>query len=218
MNARLALSKIKHVCSIGLNSHQLIPTSLKLLRSYVPGSTNMFGWVDDSNELDYIYSENVDFYRILPRYFLEHKNGHLDPVFDGWSKSIQFRNTRRLDELWKVSRSDFLKSRFYNEIFRPIGVFNGLCRTIRSGNKAEGTLIHYRTKNDPEFSEVDKTRVDTVARHIEYALRVNIAQNTPRAEHRSSTEIMMMDINEKVLSYSEGAEQLCMCVSEYVSV
>ena len=207
-HSKKSLAAIRQLCSLRLDSRFLIPQFLKLLHDYIPSYANVYFWIGMNGDIEDVYDERPDAYKLIPTYFSQYWNNHERDIFDGWSSTLNFGRSVSMDCLWTVDRKRFLRHSFYNEFLGQLSFYWGLHRPIKVGYKIHGILQLHRAKNDQDFAAEDRLKLDQIARHLEYALGLPKQNPDDQTLLPSNTGLIRVDTEGRILSFSPGAEQL----------
>jgi DNA-binding CsgD family transcriptional regulator len=169
------IARIQRICCFGPGGQSAIPDVLRELAQHVPSriAPAFFG-MGQRFETTSFYSEGNGFLETISLYAREFEETRERDVC--WLASEVFRKyyhspvgefgERRL----KVSRGEFLRSEFYNEILRPFGFDRSLFVTIAGRARHLATVQFPRAADDPAFTKREIRLLEAVAPFIAHAL------------------------------------------------
>jgi DNA-binding CsgD family transcriptional regulator len=150
-----ALSHIRQLCSLGVDSHAVIPAIVTALHELIPSSHNLFIWTDQ-------YGQPVDRYcEIYVKSAVEAAQQNLDgkpdiPAIVTTGKAVGNLRERG---------SAFYKSGHYNECYKPMRVRNSLDVVIRTAAGPQGILILHRDSNQP-FTQYEERELEHILPYL----------------------------------------------------
>ncbi|MCG7946225.1 MAG: LuxR C-terminal-related transcriptional regulator [Candidatus Thiodiazotropha taylori] len=144
------ISRIKLMCGLGIYGQTLAPALLRELHDVVQSCTNTFLWLDEQYSITNIYDESPKVAVYIPKYFKKYHYSEercLKYIFD---ELIQ-KHIVSITDNRKLSRY-FYCSRFFNEVFRPMGYHHSALVGIKDNNRNFGVLALNRCEQNSEFS------------------------------------------------------------------
>lgn len=145
------ISRLKELCCLGLDDRALVPTLLAELHSVVPSHGNNYAWLDASLQVNNLYGESADAWRLLPLYMKEFMNKRERQAVPGASEIV--RKMPSIVTTAQIAYDGFYRSEFYNEILRPVGYHHSALAVVNDCERPLGILLFHRGKNEPAFEQ-----------------------------------------------------------------
>jgi DNA-binding CsgD family transcriptional regulator len=162
-----AVAEFRHLCALGLPSHELMPQLLRHLHGLIPSATNLFDWVDaDGRIVDY-YTEPPYLPEVARRYFDDFYNARESEALPRYSAHVRAASGVRR----APGSPRFYESDFYRQIWRPRGVHHCLEGVVRDGDRPLGTVVLYRRADEAEFSAAEVACLQSLLPYLARALR-----------------------------------------------
>ena len=212
MNTHIG-ADILRLCSLGLDSHSLVAKFLDSLHGYIPSYANLYFWADADGDVDDIYDERPLDSELISLCYDEAFIRKQREVFDGWPGTFRHQSTVSMDRLWRVNRKTFIAHEFYNELYRKLDCHHGLHRAIRVDGENHGALQLHRSLKDVKFSGRDIQRLDRVAKHLEYGIKISAnGSGYEPSKKPSNTEFITASTSGSIMHYTAGAQRLYMLI------
>jgi DNA-binding CsgD family transcriptional regulator len=205
-----ALSHIRQLCCLGVDSHAVIPAITSALHELIPSAHNLFIWTDETGQPIDQYCE------AFVQAAMEAAQQNLDGKPDIRSIVTKGKPVGNVRE----RPPEFYDSGHYHECYRAMRVHNSLDAVIRTADGPQGILILHRDSTNP-FTEEEERDLESILpylRNIWTAPRnVNAEVFTDTADHgtiiantlgqiqyisASASQLMMMAQKQGALSDS----------------
>jgi DNA-binding CsgD family transcriptional regulator len=162
-----AIAEFRHLCALGLPSHEVVPQLLRHLHELIPSATNLFDWVDaDGRIVDY-YTEPPYLPEVARRYFDDFYNAREGEALPPYSAHVRAASGVR-----RAPRSPrFYESEFYRQIWRPRGVHHCIEAVVRDGERPLGSVALYRRADEAEFSAAEVASLQALLPYFARALK-----------------------------------------------
>lgn len=172
MNKTEAKAHFRQLCCLGLPGQAAVPALLKTLHHIVPSYANSFMWSDARGRVCNTLVDNLsEVEPILPIYFNHYEQLREREVRIDCSELLQSRQGVLFhEETLKVSRRDYLRHPFYNEIMRPTGNEQPLSFVLRGEGRPLGLGMLGRRAGEAPFSRADKRTLQSLLPHFAHAL------------------------------------------------
>ena len=206
-----AMKSIQRLASAGLKLYPFINSLFELISEAIPNSDEKFFWADPKLGQRWV-TANFDYAHWAPA-MREFVLG-APPEVSGIKTPVANFSTAILDFEHQIALPHFLMSQGYNEVFRPVGVRQGLLLPIREQGSFLGHYPIFRAPGAKPFSEDDKRFLLRVAPHIAHATRTAYGLQsaddgsafTPLADPRLG--VVLMDTHGRVQGIDDGARQM----------
>ena len=152
-----ALSHIRQLCSLGVESHAVMPALIEALHDLIPSSNNLFIWTDDEGTPIDRYCEVY-----IPA-VIEAAQKDLPGKTD--LKAI-VQSGRAVGNL-RERPPEFYKSPYFAEVYGPMGALHSLDAVIRTSRGTEGVLILHRDSEKP-FTKEEERELESVLPYIRH--------------------------------------------------
>ena len=202
-----AIGTIRELCSLGLSNELLVPALLEALHGIIPSSRNLFDWIDVDGHIQRYYFDGPIDRKIARLYFDEFYNRRERDAMPGFSDLA--RSDAVIRGAQELNRANFFDSALYNEIWRPQKLHYHLEAIIRNADgRALGSLVLYREKTDPIFTEDEEALLDVFAPYISRAMQLGakLSQHFTGGEQRRA--LVNLDAQGSILHMSGNAHQI----------
>ena len=152
-SASIMVSRIKLLCSLGINGQILAPALLRELHDVVPSLANTFLWLNKQYSITNVYDESPDAAFYVMHYFREFHDRDESRIKCVFSELLRARKVVTTTE--RVVPKDFYCSRLYNEILRPMSYHHSALVVIREKNNHIGVMALNRCEKDSKFTAAE---------------------------------------------------------------
>lgn len=151
-----ALSHIRQICSLGVDSHTVMPALIQALHQLIPSSNNLFIWTDREGHPVTRYCEL-----------------YLPEVVEAMAQSLSGRtdikalaNSGRAVGNLRQRTPEFFRSPHFEEVYRPMRVRYSLDAVVRTAHGLEGVLILHR--ESMPFTEEEERTLEGVLPYLRH--------------------------------------------------
>jgi DNA-binding CsgD family transcriptional regulator len=170
--SKRALARIQRLCCLGIGGEMLMPDLMREVMGLVPSRHGVFHWAGPNGEI-------VNSYSTLPPsvpqlYFKEFHRTRRETDFVStfgehrhWpipTSVLQHRKTLRTD------RRTFLRSDFYNVIWRHADADEPLLMIVREAGRTHGILYVYRAAGEPPSEAGAVRALESIAGFVAHAM------------------------------------------------
>jgi DNA-binding CsgD family transcriptional regulator len=175
-----ALARIQRLCCLGIGGEVLMPDLMREVGDLIPSRHRVFYWVSSGFEITNTYHT---FPPALMRFFFEEffmTDRQTSVVktltkFKYWPPSTP---VRQLEQNLLVDRPTFLRSEFYNVIWRAAEVHETLSLCVRSADRIHGLLEVCRATGEPPFGPHEIKMLHAIAGFVAHGMtRVTLAED-----------------------------------------
>ena len=152
-----AISHIRQLCSLGVESHAVMPALIEALHDLIPSSNNLFIWTDDEGTPIERYCEVY-----IPA-VIEAAQQNLPGKTD--LKAI-VKSGRTVGNL-RERPAEFYKSPYFAEVYGPMRARHSLDAVIRTSRGTEGILVLHRDSAKP-FTKEEEVELEGVLPYIRH--------------------------------------------------
>lgn len=172
MNQSEAKAHFRQLCCLGLPEQTVVAALLKALHHIVPSYANSFMWSDARGRVCNTLVENLsEVEPILPVYFNHYEQLREREVRIDCAELLQSRQGVLFhEETLRVSRREYLRHPFYNEVMRPSGNDQPLSFILRREGRPLGLGMLGRRVGETSFSRADKGALQSLLPHFTHAL------------------------------------------------
>ena len=132
-----SLSRIQRLCCLGIGSEVLMPDLMRDLIGLVPSGGGYFYWMGPDLKIKNAYTMFPA--ALLELYFREFYQtcqekeifGNIGEEIKTWPAS---KSVLPLGQTMRLDRRTFLRSDYYNALWRPAGLHEGLVLRVREAN------------------------------------------------------------------------------------
>lgn len=158
MKSSRSIAALRALCQLQLHPEVLVPAVLEALHDVVPSHRNLFDWTDEQGRLARYFIEGPIDAAIARLYFDEFHNRREAEVMQPF-QSLH-RAPPGVRGAAELNHPAFFRSALYNEIWRPQGFHTRLEAVVRGSNGSlVGSLVLYRSAEDPSFTPEDERRL-----------------------------------------------------------
>ena len=171
-----ALARLQRLCSLGIGSEMLVPDLMREIAGPVPFRHGIFYWVERNSEISNTYTTlPSDFMDLFYKEFYrrERQTAFIKTIgsFDYWPQAA---SVLRLDDHLRVDRPTFLRSDFYNLLWREWGMCDPLIVCVRSLGQIRAVLHLYRAPGEARFGWDDIKFLESIVGFVAHGMkRVN---------------------------------------------
>jgi DNA-binding CsgD family transcriptional regulator len=175
-----ALARIQRLCCLGIGGEMLMPDLIREVTGVVPSRHKVFYWLGPN-------LENTNTYATIPAaimnlFFKEYYMTDRQTTVlktpgrtKGWPPSDR---VLRLEQKLLVDRPVFLRSEFYNDLWRVAEIHETLTLVVRSAGRIYGTLDVCRGTDEPPFGPSDIKMLDAISGFVAHGItRVNLEED-----------------------------------------
>jgi DNA-binding CsgD family transcriptional regulator len=170
--SKRALARIQRLCCLGIGSEMLMPDLMREVMDLIPSRHGVFHWAGPNAEIANSYSTVPrsaadlylkEFHRTRRETdflstFSEHRHWPIPtPV-------LQHRQTLRAD------RQTFLRSDFYNVLWRHADIDEPLLMIVREAARTHGMLYVYRAPGEPPYESGAVRTLASIAGFVAHAM------------------------------------------------
>ncbi|HME25930.1 MAG TPA: helix-turn-helix transcriptional regulator [Acetobacteraceae bacterium] len=175
---------IRQLCSLGLGGKAIMPELFRALHDAIPSHLNVFMYADRHGEYADVYSEYPKFLELNVQFLSEFVDGA-----DGVPSFAECLRTRFGVEANETvfPGEGFLRSDYYNLIYRPQGAHLPLQAAVRDrSGRALGAILVYRAPGDPRYSPEEMRLMASFLPHIAHGMqsRPELSVATSESEDR----------------------------------
>ena len=152
-----AISHIRQLCSLGVESHAVMPALFQALHTLVPSMNNTFMWTDD---------EGTVLDRYCERYLPAIAEAIRQDLPGGPNLKAIAKSGRTVGNLRELP-PEFYESPYFSEVLRPMRARHSLDAVIRTARGTEGVLILLRDSSKP-FTEEEMSTLEGVLPYIRH--------------------------------------------------
>jgi DNA-binding CsgD family transcriptional regulator len=152
-----ALSHIRQLCNLGVESHSVMPAVMQALHTLIPSSHNVFIWTNRQGEPIDRYCE----------------------VYSPAAQSAYAHNLAGKPDLAAIARDgkpvgnmqyrapEFYASPYYNEVHRPMRARRSLDAVVRTASGTQGVLVLHRD-SDVAFTEAEARDLEGILPYLRH--------------------------------------------------
>jgi DNA-binding CsgD family transcriptional regulator len=169
--SKQALGRIQRLCCLGIGGEMLMPDLIHEVMGLIPSRHGIFHWSGSNGEIVNSYGTVRGASELYFREF--HRTRRETDVISTFSdhKSwpistpvLQHSQTLRTD------RRTFLRSDFYNLLWRPADVDEPLLMIVREGGRTYGVLYIYRAVGELPFGPGDVKMLGSIAGFVAHGM------------------------------------------------
>jgi hypothetical protein len=159
-----ALGRIQRLCCLGIGSEMLMPDLMLEVTRLVPFRNGWFGWVGPNSEFTNVYSPDP---MSSQQYWMEYHNTRREmELITTFREFLREPVTEAVyHPFWHNLRVDyhtFLSSDYYNDIFRPAGIYDALAMIVQEQGRSRGVLYLWRAETEPGFGPGDVLMLESI--------------------------------------------------------
>lgn len=164
-----ALANIRQLCCLGLGGEAIMPTLLEMLPDLLPCEKISFMWADEHGELSNLSIADDVPLDIKKLYLAEFYNARETEARPGFTQAMQMERGVAAWEQYYF-QSSFIKSDFYNDIFRPMGVRHAAHVFITERGHNIGMLNLRRASPNYPFTAAEKELLGQIIPYVAHGL------------------------------------------------
>jgi DNA-binding CsgD family transcriptional regulator len=169
MKQSAAAAYIRQLCSLGLGGKAIMPELFRALHDAIPSHLNVFFYADSNGELVDIYSEYPKFHELNVQFLSEFVGGA--DGLPGFAECMRTRFGVEANET-VFPGTEFFRSDYYNQIFRPQGIHIPLQAAVRDrSGRALGAMLIYRAPGEPNYTPEEMRLMASFLPHIAHGMR-----------------------------------------------
>jgi DNA-binding CsgD family transcriptional regulator len=150
-----ALSHIRQLCCLGVESHSVIPAVTQALHELIPSSHNLFIWTDANGN-------------VVDRYCEVYMPAVLEAAsqnYAGKTDLVALARSKKAVGNMRQRPPEFYASPYFNEVYKPMRVRNSLDAVIRTSEGTQGILVMHRDSSEP-FSENEQNTLEDILPYL----------------------------------------------------
>ncbi|WP_171165135.1 helix-turn-helix transcriptional regulator [Usitatibacter palustris] len=208
MKHAATVASVRALCALGLPGEQLIPALLEALHRAIPSSRNLFDWTDEQGRLVRYFFEGPIDAEIARHYFESFYNqaGEIEAMGsfqDTVTGRASIRSAAELDS------ATFFRSALYNEIWRPQGLHSRVEAIVKDVHgRPLGSLVLYREKGDPPFTQAEERLLADLTPYIARALTVDNVMSLDFVARRERRAVLNLAGDGALLHLSQDAHKM----------
>jgi DNA-binding CsgD family transcriptional regulator len=192
-----AISHIRQLCCLGVESHAVMPALVEALHDLIPSSNNLFIWTDDHGTPIERYCEVY-----IPA-VVEAAQQDLPGKTD--LKAI-VKSGRTVGSM-RERPAEFYKSPYFAEVYRPMRARHSLDAVIRTPRGIEGVLVLHRDSPKP-FSQEEEQELESVLPYIRHIWTRPQSDAAHIFTDSDGYSTIVCDTGGKIQHMSQNASQL----------
>lgn len=197
MKSTKALSHIRQLCCLGVESHAVMPALMEALHDLIPSSNNLFIWTDDEG-------------RVIDRYCEVYLPAVIEASQQGLAGKTDLRaivkSGKSVGNLRERS-PEFYRSPYFSEVYGPMRARHSLDAVIRTHRGTEGVLILHRDSDTP-FSLEEESELAAVLPYLRHIWTRPPAEATHIFSDSDGYGTIVADLNGRIQHMSQNASQL----------
>src|ERR1700722_725469 len=171
--SKRALSRIQRLCCLGIGSEVLMPDLMREVIGLIPSGGGYFYWMGSNLKIKNAYTMFPA--SLLELYFREfYRTRQEKEIFGNVGEEIKTWPVSKpvlpLGQTMRLDRRTFLLSDYYNTIWRPAGLYEGLVLRVREANRTHGLLHVYRAVGEAPFKPSDVRMLESIAGFVAHGM------------------------------------------------
>jgi hypothetical protein len=179
--SKRALARIQRLCCLGIGSEMLVPDLIREVTELIPSKGGLFFWVGEDLKIRNGYSQYPlpirDLY--FSEFYMTRRESDLILTF---RELMTLPRSSPVHQFWPTLRVDhptFLRSDFYNLIWRPVDRFEPLTLLVRNGGQSQAALYVYRGVGEHSFERSDVKMLESIAGFVAHGMtKVTVGEET----------------------------------------
>jgi DNA-binding CsgD family transcriptional regulator len=167
MKSSAALSTIRQLCSLGYESHLLMPEILRAVREWVPSGNGIFLWADAAGSPVQVYLEQTGQVDVAETCAYKFCNNPLERDACGLTMAELLRSRSGAQN--SADLPGFEGSAM-QALIGPMSFYHTLRIAVREPGRIHGVLSIGRVEGDTPFNAKDQERLLQVAPYVAHAL------------------------------------------------
>jgi DNA-binding CsgD family transcriptional regulator len=192
-----ALSHIRQLCCLGVESHSVIPAVMQALHELIPSSHNLFIWTDENGKA-------VD--RYCEIYLPQIQEAYSQNLVGKTDLAAIVKQGKSVGNM-RLRSPEFYTSPYYHEVYRPMRVRNSLDAVIRTSEGTQGVLVMHRNSDTP-FTETEQADLEGILPYLRNIWTVQRNPNTNVFTETADHGTIICDLLGKIQYISMSASQL----------
>ena len=209
--SKRALARIQRLCCLGIGGEMLIPDLIQEVAGLIPTPHGQFFWLGRNAEITNSYSTLPTWRKAL--YFKEfyrtcRESAVIGPSGDllHWPGSKPVIHTR---QRLITDRRTFETSDFYNLLWRPVDINDGLMLRVREAGRSLGVLYVWQEAKGPPFDPSDYEILGSIAGFVAHGM-AHATLGEQAFIDCDDRALFVADLNGSVRHASEQAQRLLM--------
>lgn len=196
---------VRHLCSLGIPAHMLVPALIREMQSVIPSYSAAFLWHQDGRFTN-LYDPSPDtprYGRLYMEEFLDRRDLEVQPGLGAWLCS----GRNDIITTQTFAYRNFYQSTFYNEFLRPVKYHHSAMAAIRHGGQPMGIFMLHRSPGERDFGAKEMQVLASLIPHIAHAISLS-GENGGLLIDSPERGVMIFDRDGKLLHLSPVARQL----------
>jgi DNA-binding CsgD family transcriptional regulator len=179
--SKRALARVQRLCCLGIGGEKLVPDLLREVRDLIASRNGIFYWVSPNFEITNTYSTfpPAIIRLFFEEFFMTDRQTSVVKTltkFKCWPPSTP--PVRQLEQILLVDHPTFLRSEFYNVLWRAAEVHETLSLCVRSADRIHGLLEVCRAPGEPPFEPNDIKVLEAIAGFVAHGMtRVTLEED-----------------------------------------
>lgn len=170
--SKRTMARIQRLCCLGVGSEMLMPDLIKEVTAFIPSRGGLFFWVGPRPQVENTYATFST--GILDLYLKEfcsrsQERELLRPLiaFTTWAASSP---VLRFEQQLRVDLRTFLRSDYYNHLWRPVDNCNPLMLGLREAGRIRGVLQVFRARGERPFEPHEVKTLKSIVGFVTHAM------------------------------------------------
>ena len=170
--SKRVLARIQRLCCLGIGGEMLVPHLMREVRSLVPSRHGVFYWAGSNFEI-------TNTYHTLPpaimklffeEFFMTDRQTSVVKTLGVCKDWSPFTVVRQLEQNLVVDRPTFLRSEFYNDLWRTAEIHETLTLVVRLAGRLHGWLDVCRAAGEPPFGLHDIKMLEAIVGFVAHGM------------------------------------------------
>jgi DNA-binding CsgD family transcriptional regulator len=174
------LARIQRLCCLGIGGEMLVPELIREVTEVVPSRHTVFYWLGPNLESTNTYATipSAVMNLFFKEYYLTDRQTAVLKTPGRVKCWPPADRVLRLEQKLLVDRPTFLRSAFYNDLWRVAEIHETLTLVVRSAGRIYGTLDVCRGTGEPPFGPSDIKKLDAIAGFVAHGVtRVKLEED-----------------------------------------
>jgi DNA-binding CsgD family transcriptional regulator len=204
-----ALARIQRLCCLGIGSEMLVPDLIRDLAALIPFGHAIFYWVGPDFEISNTYTTLPSVFMDLffNEFFMTKRQTAVITTISMFKYRPPSTPVQQLDQYLLVDRHAFLRSDFYNILWRAEDIYECLLLYVRSAGRIHGVLHIYRAVGDAPFKHDDLKLLESAAGFVAHGM-TRAALGEDAFAGSDNLALFVADLNGTVLHAGIEAQHL----------
>lgn len=206
MKAQAALTHIRQLCCLGLDSEAIMLALMQAVHDYIPSYQNIFFWIGEDGQYTNIYDENTqNNLKIAQLYFEEFCNTKEIEFWPGSHALI--KSKLQFIDMGRYLSKQGMRTDYYNEIIRPMNAHYIIFAKAQEQGCCTGVLALFRPITDKPFTRQDEHNLLSIMPYIAHSLHSPAVKPATFAD-TGEQGLVVMDQSAQVRYLSPNARKL----------